>query len=232
MLEIKPSVRDVALALYSADSIQPAREGQQFNTTSGQKTDCFIDVEKAILDPDHGVTILAAFHDKLRELREIHVSPSKLVGVPNGMNIPTAYLTRDLYPLGVSQLRVADIKGHGNEGEIIGGFTREDEAFVLEDIFTTGGSTAETIRRLLANGVNVKGGIGLISKNLYAPDRVRALTGVRVTPLFSAPDIIHAIIQEVPKDELINQKLYEVVCYEYSKPIAKRSEDPIILDTL
>jgi orotate phosphoribosyltransferase len=80
-------------------------------------------------------------------------------------------------------------KGHGTGGRLVGPIRSGDKAVVVEDTVTTGGSMADAVEALQAEGVDVIQGIVLVDRSAGAASARLSDLGVPLVALLTATDL-------------------------------------------
>ena len=120
-----------------------------FTLSSGKKSDYYINMKKAITDPEILSTISKLITELIADDDIDKVAGPALGAVPIATavslesNIPLLMIRKEKKGYGTSKL----IEGELNEG---------DNVIVVEDVSTTGGSLLKAIKAIQDNGGNVK----------------------------------------------------------------------------
>lgn len=132
-----------------------------FTLRSGMKSNYYVDIKRATMNPEVLRKISEAISDKLDDLgftftdepfdheRYIRYAGMELGAVP--IVVATALLDSTPYLI----VRKA-AKDHGTQQRIEGDFFPGDAVVVLEDVTTTGGASAEAVEELKKAGLEVR----------------------------------------------------------------------------
>jgi len=145
----------------------------RFTLTSGQVSDVYVDIKKAWTDPAR-LALLAT------ELARRVGSAERLAGMELGavpLVVATALATRLPYVV----IRKA-AKAHGTQQRFEGEIPTGSRVLVIEDVATTGGSSAETVEVVRAAGGLVDRVLVVVDREQGARERLGAL-GVELEPL-------------------------------------------------
>lgn len=146
------------IELLRTHSYKQAPPGQPFTLASGAKSDYFIDVKMTAL--------LARGHEVLGELLSIelgwYASVSAVAGVElGGCPLASAVASKGIYD--AVYVRKA-AKDHGTAKLVEGAVRPNMGVVLLEDVFTTGGSTLRAVQTLKDAGCLVLGVIGVVDR--------------------------------------------------------------------
>ena len=119
-----------------------------FTLSSGKKSDYYINMKKAITEPEILSTIAKLITQPIDEDNVDKVSGPALGAVP----IATAVSLESEIPLLMIR---KEKKGYGTSKLIEGELNSGDNVIVVEDVTTTGGSLLKAIKAIQENGGNV-----------------------------------------------------------------------------
>jgi len=171
----EPSHTELVRALLDASAV---RFGD-FTLASGEKSDVYIDVKKAWTDPGR-LSLLA------RALASRVGATDRLAGMELGA-VPLVVATSLLTGIPYAVLRKA-AKDHGTRQAFEGDIAAGTRVVLIEDVTTTGGSTARSIEI-------VRGAGGVVDRVLVVVDReagaqaLLAGLGVRIEPLVTLSEL-------------------------------------------
>lgn len=120
-----------------------------FTLSSGKKSNYYINMKKAITEPEILSTISKLITDKIKDDEIDKVAGPALGAVP----IATAVSLESKLPLLMIR---KEKKGYGTSKLIEGELNDGDSVIVVEDVSTTGGSLLKAIKAIQENGGNVK----------------------------------------------------------------------------
>ena len=151
----------------------------QFTLASGQTSDVYVDVKKAWTDPARLAIMAEAFTRRVG-------SAQRLAGMELGA-VPLVVATALRTGLPYVVIRKA-AKTHGTQQRYEGEIPRGERVVVIEDVSTTGGSSAETIEIVRAAGGVVDRLLVVVDREQGARERLAAL-GVTLEPLITLAEL-------------------------------------------
>lgn len=148
-----------------------------FTLSSGKKSSYYINMKKAITEPEILSTISKLITEKIKDDDIDKVAGPALGAVP----IATAVSLESKLPLLMIR---KEKKGYGTskliEGELNGG----DNVIVVEDVSTTGGSLLKAIKAIQDNGGNVVRAFVVVDRQEGAIEEF-AKNNIKLEPLIS-----------------------------------------------
>lgn len=151
-----------------------------FTLSSGKKSNYYINMKKAITEPEILSTISKLITQKI-DLDDINkVAGPALGAVP----IATAVSLESKLPLLMIR---KEKKGYGTSKLIEGELNEGDNVIVVEDVSTTGGSLLKAIRAINDNGGNVKRAFVVVDREEGAIETFEK-EGITLEPLISVKD--------------------------------------------
>jgi uridine monophosphate synthetase len=181
---VRPSPFDprAALTLVLAD-IGAIKFGE-FTLTSGTTSPIYVDLRLLASHPDVLRQVAVAYADLLRSILGIGNSEIRLAAIPYAaMAIGTAVSLEMGLPMIYPR---KEARAHGTARQIEGEFEPGEQAIVLDDLITTGGSKLKAIAPLEAAGLEVKDVVVLIDREqggredlAEAGYRLHAVLGLR-----------------------------------------------------
>ena len=151
-----------------------------FTLSSGKKSNYYINMKKAITEPEILSTISKLITQKI-DLDDIDkVAGPALGAVP----IATAVSLESKLPLLMIR---KEKKGYGTYKLIEGELNEGDNVIVVEDVSTTGGSLLKAIRAINDNGGNVKRAFVVVDREEGAIETFEK-EGITLEPLISVKD--------------------------------------------
>ena len=151
-----------------------------FTLSSGKKSDYYINMKKAITDPEILSTIAKLITKSISEDNIDKVAGPALGAVPIATavslesNIPLLMIRKEKKGYGTSKL----IEGELNEG---------DDVIVVEDVTTTGGSLLKAIKAIQDNGGNVKRAFVVVDRQEGAIEAFDS-EGIKLEPLITVDE--------------------------------------------
>ena len=151
-----------------------------FTLSSGKKSNYYINMKKAITEPEILSTISKLITQKI-DLDDIDkVAGPALGAVP----IATAVSLESKLPLLMIR---KEKKGYGTSKLIEGELNEGDNVIVVEDVSTTGGSLLKATRAINDNGGNVKRAFVVVDREEGAIETFEK-EGITLEPLISVKD--------------------------------------------
>ena len=148
-----------------------------FTLSSGKKSNYYINMKKAITEPEILSTISKLITSKL-DLQEVDkVAGPALGAVP----IATAVSLESKLPLLMIR---KEKKGYGTSKLIEGELNEGDNVIVVEDVSTTGGSLLKAIKAINENGGNVTRAFVVVDREEGAIEAFEK-EGIKLEPLIS-----------------------------------------------
>lgn len=151
-----------------------------FTLSSGKKSDYYINMKKAITDPEILSTISKLITGLIADDDIDKVAGPALGAVP----IATAVSLESKLPLLMIR---KEKKGYGTSKLIEGELNEGDDVIVVEDVSTTGGSLLKAIKAIQENGGNVKRAFVVVDRQEGAIEAFKK-EGIVLEPLISVND--------------------------------------------
>jgi orotate phosphoribosyltransferase len=170
-----PSRADLVRLLVDAEAV---RFGD-FELASGRRSDVYVDVKRAWTDPGRLDVLARSLASHVG--REERLAGMELGAVP--LVVAVALRTHRPYVV----LRKA-AKDHGTRAPFEGAIPRESTVLLIEDVTTTGGSTARSVEVVRAAGGHVERALVVVDREEGAAERL-ASVGVRLEPLVTLADL-------------------------------------------
>ena len=146
-----------------------------FTLSSGKKSDYYINMKKAITEPEILSTIAKLISELIAEDGIDKVAGPALGAVP----IATAVSLESEIPLLMIR---KEKKGYGTSKLIEGELNEGDNVIVVEDVSTTGGSLLKAIKAIQDNGGNVKRAFVVVDRQEGAIEEFEK-EGIALEPL-------------------------------------------------
>lgn len=161
LISIDSTAHKVATLLFESGAIT-FRTSRPFKFTSGILSPVYSDNRLLISDVAKRDTIAGLFVEKIKKLKNIDVIAAvATAGIPHA-----AFIAQKL-KLPLVYIR-ASKKGHGLENQVEGRIKRGQKAVVIEDLVSTGQSSASAVRVLRKMGAKVDDLLAIFTYNLAA----------------------------------------------------------------
>ena len=151
-----------------------------FTLSSGKKSNYYINMKKAITEPEILSTISKLITDQIKNDDIDKVAGPALGAVP----IATAVSQESNLPLLMIR---KEKKGYGTSKLIEGELLEGDDVIVVEDVSTTGGSLLKAIKAIQENGGNVKRAFVVVDRQEGAIEEFEK-EGITLEPLISVDE--------------------------------------------
>ena len=148
-----------------------------FTLSSCKKSNYYINMKKAITEPEILSTISKLISDKIKDEDIDKVAGPALGAVP----IATAVSLESKLPLLMIR---KEKKGYGTSKLIEGELLEGDNVIVVEDVSTTGGSLLKAIKAIQDNGGNVKRAFVVVDRQEGAIEAFEK-EGITLEPLIT-----------------------------------------------
>lgn len=154
-----------------------------FTLSSGKKSNYYINMKKAITEPEILSAISSLITEKIKDDEIDKVAGPALGAVP----IATAVSLESKLPLLMIR---KEKKGYGTSKLIEGELLEGDNVIVVEDVSTTGGSLLKAIKAIQENGGNVKRAFVVVDRQ---EDAIEAFEkeGITLEPLITVDEFFN-----------------------------------------
>lgn len=154
----------------------------KFILSSGKESDYYVDMKRAITDPEILQTIAEIINSKIEKDNIDKIAGPALGAVP----IATAVSLHSKIPLLMIR---KEKKGYGTSKLIEGDLSENDNVIVVEDVTTTGNSLLKAIDAIEDNGGFVKRAFVVVDRCEGAQDNFNK-KGVKLEPLISIEEFM------------------------------------------
>ena len=154
----------------------------KFTLSSGKESDYYVDMKRAITDPEILLKVAEIISEKINELEIDRIAGPALGAIP----IVTAVSIVSKNPM--LMIRKAK-KDYGTSELIEGDLNEGDSVIVLEDVTTTGNSLINAVKAVSENGGLVKKAYVIVDRNEGAIDNLKK-EGVDLEPLVTVKDFM------------------------------------------
>lgn len=179
--------RQTVLSHLRSYSVKVASPGQPpFNLASGGTSRLYIDSKRTCYSRTIHRPLAALLHHEVRALGYADAVAGVALGGCHLASLVAAYDAEGVYNL--AYVRKAP-KDHGTKNLVEHSWGRYGEwVILLEDVLSTGQSSANAVAALELAGFNVRGVVALIDRRL-APDREGVICGVPLRHVFGLEDL-------------------------------------------
>ena len=154
----------------------------KFTLSSGKESDYYVDMKRAITDPEILLKVAEIISEKINELEIDRIAGPALGAIP----IVTAVSIVSKNPM----LMIRKTKKDYGTSELIEGDLNEgDSVIVLEDVTTTGNSLINAVKAVSENGGLVKKAYVIVDRNEGAIENLKK-EGVDLEPLVTVKDFM------------------------------------------
>lgn len=181
--------RNAVLAHLKSYSVKVATPGHEFDLASGGKSRLYIDAKRTYLHRAMHRPLAAILLHEVRRFGHADSVAGVALGGCHLASIVAAYdAMRGESNFNVAYVRKA-IKDHGTRNLVEHAWCRYGEWVVLlEDVVSTGKTSAQAIGALEADGFNVRGVVAMVDRRLPAV-RQDDIEGVPLRRLFGLEDL-------------------------------------------
>lgn len=174
--------------LFVARSVRVA-DHEAFTLASGKKSRYYIDCKATLLHPEGLALAGAAVWELIRDQAPDCVGGLTLGADPITLSVCLAARSegKSVLPLIVRK----EAKGHGTGKWIEGLHSPGMRVVVVDDVFTTGGSTLKAIDRMQEAGLEVVEAVALVDRNEGAAENFAA-RGIAFRSLFRLEELLTA----------------------------------------
>jgi orotate phosphoribosyltransferase len=154
----------------------------KFTLSSGKESDYYVDMKRAITDPEILLKVAEIISEKINELEIDRIAGPALGAIP----IVTAVSIVSKNPM----LMIRKTKKDYGTSELIeGDLNKGDSVIVLEDVTTTGNSLINAVKAVSENGGLVKKAYVIVDRNEGAIENLKK-EGVDLEPLVTVKDFM------------------------------------------
>jgi len=156
-----------------------------FVLRSGRRSSYYLDKYRFETEPE----LLRALGERIASAAATDDPPDRLAGPELGA---VALAAAASLASGLPFLIVRkEAKDYGTENRLEGAWEGGDHVCLVEDVVTSGGAAVATIRALREAGLEVRRAVCVVDREEGGVDAL-AREGVRLTPLFTAADVLSA----------------------------------------
>ena len=154
----------------------------KFTLSSGKESDYYVDMKRAITDPEILSKVAEIISKKIDALKIDRVAGPALGAIP----IVTAVSVVSSIPM----LMIRNSKKDYGTSELIeGNLQNGDRVIVLEDVTTTGNSLIKAVKAVISNGGIVEKAFVVVDRDEGAIDNLK-MEGVDLEPIVSVRDFL------------------------------------------
>ncbi len=154
----------------------------KFTLSSGKESDYYVDMKRAITDPEILSKVAEIISEKLNNFDTDKIAGPALGAIP----VVTAVSIVSSIPM--LMIRKSK-KNYGTSELIEGDLTKGDRVIVLEDVTTTGNSLIKAIKAVIQNGGVVEKAFVIVDRNEGAIDNLKR-EGIDLEPIVSVNDFM------------------------------------------
>ncbi len=183
------------LELIYKNSFQYSEE-PVFTLTSGQKSNYYFNCKATSLDPQGALLIGNVFFERIKDLRVDAIGGLTMGADP--IAIATSLISFQKEQSVKAFCIRKEPKKHGLKLWIEGNLNENDNAVIVEDVISTGGSTIKAIQRTKEYNVNVVLVLALIDREEGGKEMIEQ-TGIPVESIFTKTDIMEYHKKKIDK---------------------------------
>lgn len=192
----------IAKELLNIQAVSLVGQDNLFTWASGIKSPIYCDNRITMTYPRVRQLIAKAFVEALKKsFPEVEV----IAGTATA-GIPHAAWVADLMDLPMVYVR-SSAKAHGKGNQVEGRLLKGQKVFLIEDLFSTGGSSLKAVEALVEEGANV---VGCGSIFTYNFPEVKAKFEAAMIPQFSLTDY-HTLLPVALKEGYIKDADYQAL---------------------
>lgn len=204
----------IARALLEVGAVS-VRSDPLYEFSSGLRSPIYTDNRRLASHPAQR----AAVNDALMQLvASWSPRPDGIVGVATG-GVPWAAWLADRLSLPLLYVR-ASAKDRGLEKQVEGDVSTCSEVIVVEDLITTGTSSARAVAAIREAGPHVAGVVSIFSYDLSFAQRLFAELDIRVASLIGIDDVVAAAADRLSRAEVDAIAQWQLGLADYT-PIAE-----------
>jgi orotate phosphoribosyltransferase len=163
--------------------------GTDMKLSTGASSTFYFDCKKTTLDGE-GLALLA--DELLEEIDHFPASPSAIGGLTIGADFPVAAVVMRAFQVGHPTINGSivrkEAKKHGTGSHIENEMPRGTKVVVVDDVITTGSSTAKACDQLLEHGYEIVGILALIDREAGGAQNLEKRYDCSVRSLFKKSD--------------------------------------------
>jgi len=163
--------------------------GQDMTLSAGLSSFFYFDCKKTTLNGE-GLALLADVF--LEEIDKFPERPSAIGGLTIGADFMVAAIVMRAHQIGHATINGSIVrkepKQHGTRSHIENEMPRGTRIVVVDDVITTGGSTAKACEQFLGNGYRIVGIIALVDREAGGVENLQRKYGCTVSSIFKKGD--------------------------------------------
>lgn len=193
---MKSQQHEIASSLLSIGAVE-LRPQNPFTWTSGIKSPIYCDNRLTMSSPVVRKQIASGL---ARNIQEFFPHTEVIAGTATA-GIPHAAWVSDVLNLPMVYVR-SKAKEHGRGNQIEGKLAAGQKVIVVEDLISTGGSSIDAVRALVAQGCEVLGVVCIFTYNLNRADDLFEEAGIKYISLTN----FDALVEVASLEGLINKE--------------------------
>jgi len=163
--------------------------GKDMTLSAGRSSSFYFDCKKTTLNGE-GLALLADVF--LEEIDKFPERPSAIGGLTLGADFIVAAVVMRAHQIGHATINGSIVrkepKRHGTRSHIENEMPRGTKIVVVDDVITTGGSTAKACEQLLGNGYEIVGIVALVDREAGGVEDLQRKYGCAVCSIFKKGD--------------------------------------------
>lgn len=190
------SEKDIAKVLLRVGAVELS-PNDPFTWASGIQSPIYCDNRLTMADPIGRKEIAQGLANMIRE----HYPETTVIAGTATAGIPHAAWVADILQLPMVYVR-SSAKGHGRSRQIEGRISKDDQAVIIEDLISTGGSSLNAAAALRSEGVQVTGIASIFTYELNKADEAFATENLTYHSLTNFGALIEASKEDGSIDDV------------------------------
>ena len=195
------SEKDIAKVLLRVGAVELS-PNDPFTWASGIQSPIYCDNRLTMADPIGRKEIAQGLANMIRE----HYPETTVIAGTATAGIPHAAWVADILQLPMVYVR-SSAKGHGRSRQIEGRISKDDQAVIIEDLISTGGSSLNAAAALRSEGVQVTGIASIFTYELNKADEAFATKNLTYHSLTNFGALIEASKEDGSIDDVSIDRL-------------------------